>query len=78
MPRHFPEASRGRVGRPLSPERTLERLEAVRTAMERRPDDLQNWTDEQLEAVVKAARALAAPFQNELEDRWHRRGLEDD
>lgn len=70
MPRHFPEASRGRVGRPLNPQRTCERLEAIRAAFQRRPGDIHGWTDADLNKAVSAARAVLWLFEAESQRRF--------
>lgn len=70
MPRGgFREAARGRVGRPLTPASVLAKVEQLRKALERRPD-LGEWTDAEIDAVVKALKDVAGPYEAAQFGRW--------
>lgn len=63
--------------KPRSPTTTLTKIATLEASISARPEQLTKWTESELQAVVRALRSAGAAFQNELDDRWHRRGLED-
>ena len=66
------------AGRPRQPAATLARIVALQASLNARPAQLAGWSEAALLAVVRAASALAGPFQDELDRRWHKAGLADD